>query len=309
MRERGGDRPAPDGPPPKDLAPGVSTRARSSGRALTGLPLALQFLTVIPIQTPQRASSSEDSDQAPRMARALPWFPLVGALVGCLIALLDWAVRPALSLGVRSVLVLALTAGLTGMLHLDGFIDCCDGLLGARSTARRLDILRDSRVGAYGVIGGCLLLLLRYAALVALTRPDLRMLALIVAPLLGRWSLVYAVVRYPYARSTGAGSPFRGGSGRHLARATLSALVLLVLISAALAIAFGTPSLPRALARDGFLVCGALLTTIVATTWMSKRLDGGLTGDTYGALNECVEAVTLVLLPVFVAIVAHLPLG
>ncbi|HLY32275.1 MAG TPA: adenosylcobinamide-GDP ribazoletransferase, partial [Ktedonobacterales bacterium] len=95
---------------------------------------------------------------APDMGRALPWFPLVGALLGAILVLVDWALTPLLSLGVRDALLLALAALMTGMLHLDGFVDCCDGLLGARSVERRLEIMRDSRVGAYGALGAALLL-------------------------------------------------------------------------------------------------------------------------------------------------------
>jgi adenosylcobinamide-GDP ribazoletransferase len=187
---------------------------------------------------------------------------------------------------------------------LDGFIDCCHGLLGVRSTERRLAILRDSRVGAYGVIGGCLLLLLRFAALAALVRPDMRVLALIAAPLLGRWSMVYAIVRYPYARPTGVGAPFRA-SVRHLTWASALAGLLL----ASVCVVLGWPTLSQALTWAGLAAGTTLLTSIGATAWMSRRLDGGLTGDTYGALNECVEVVILVLVPIIFAAGAHLPFG
>ena len=134
------------------------------------------------------------------MAQALPWFPLVGTLLGLALVILDLALSIFFPLGIRAVGLLVFDALITGMLHLDGFVDCCDALLGTRSVERRLDILRDSRVGAYGALGGALLLIARFAALSTLVGPP-RILALLVAPMLGRWGMVYAVARYPYARA------------------------------------------------------------------------------------------------------------
>ncbi len=294
---------APESPPPGETASRAAARRRTGNNPLGGLALALQFLTILPVSAP--TSSAGRSDGPPAMARALPWFPLVGAGLGGVAALVDGLLRPVFSIEVRSVLVLALLAGLTGLLHLDGFIDCCDGLLGTRALDRRLDILRDSRVGAYGVVGGALLVLLEYAALVAIVPADWRAVALIVALLLARWSMVYAVVRYPYARSSGVGSPFRA-TVRHLAWATLATLVLFGVVALALSVIVGSTALPAVLAWVGLLACAALLLTAVTSAWMSGRLGGGLTGDTYGALSECVEVGTLVLVPVL-AMALHIP--
>jgi cobalamin 5'-phosphate synthase/cobalamin synthase len=235
------------------------------------------------------------------MAAALPWFPVVGLLIGATLAVVDWTLRPVLSLGERSVIVLVVSAGMTGLLHLDGFIDCCDALLGTRSIERRLDILRDSRVGAYGVIGGALLLLLSYAALVALNQPAMRIFALLSAPLLGRLSMVYAVVRYPYARTTGVGAPFRA-SRRHFAYALICGATLLVAIS----IVSGLPPVLVALSQAALAAGAALAVTLGVTAWISGHLGGGLTGDTYGAINECVQVAILALVPPIFAATAHL---
>src|SRR6476661_4145503 len=117
------------------------TPGKRRGSPLAGLALAVEFLTVLPVR---RAHVDEPvSAEPPDMARALPWFPWVAAL-------------------------LAFDALVTGMLHLDGFVDCCDALLGTRTVERRLEILRDSRVGAYGALGGALLLIAKFAALTAL---------------------------------------------------------------------------------------------------------------------------------------------
>jgi len=302
--------------------------APTAKRLPNGLALAIQFLTVLPIQRLQvrheaqatTATQDMETSEAPDMSRALPWFPLVGALIGATLALVDWALTPLLTLGVRDALLLALAAGLTGLLHLDGFVDCCDGLLGVRSVERRLAIMRDSRVGAYGALGGALLLIARFAALGALASgSELRAVALVAAPLLGRWAMVYAVARYPYARAAGAGSPFRPRAGApslgaRLAQATGWVLGLLAIALTALV---GLGALHRRGPSIAFQLAGADLHMLLTETllvlalwlapfvvalgwarWAARRLGGGLTGDTYGALNELVELAVLVCVPV-----------
>lgn len=243
--------------------------------------------------------------EMPEMAAALPWFPAVGAAIGGLTALVDWALAPVFSVGVRDVILVALPLLLTGMLHADGFVDCCDALLGHRSVERRLEILRDSRVGAYGALGGALLLLARYAALGALQPPE-RALALVVAPLLGRWGIVYAVTRYRYARSSGLGASFRARMS-HLLGASAVGLALLVIVWAGVAATtgmYGAAALMLAL-----LALAAIVVSVCWPAWASRRLGGGLTGDTYGALNELAELAVLTLAPPLSALAFQLCAG
>ncbi len=261
-----------------------------------GLLLALQFLTIIPTPGPRVAS---DQSRTPSfdMSSALPWFPLVGALIGTGLALLDWALSPVLALPVRDAALLIAGALVTGMLHLDGFVDCCDALLGARSLERRLEILRDSRVGAYGAIGAGLLLIARFSALGELGG-SLRILALVAAPLLGRWGMVYAVTRFPYARQQGLGSSFQRKSGYLIAATALALALLAIAATVATLLRGGVEKLPAETATlAGLLALTALLVTWATTAWASRRLGGGLTGDTYGAVNELVELAVLAFAP------------
>ncbi len=263
------------------------------GSPLSGLALAVEFLTVLPVR---RGRSWETADgEPPDMAVALPWFPLIGALLGLALVGLDWALSFIFPLGIRAVALLALDALATGMLHLDGFVDCCDALFGVRTVERRLEILRDSRVGAYGAIGGALLLIAKFAALTALVSGPVRLLALLAAPILGRWGMVYAVTRYPYARAAGVGAPFRSRSGAHLILATIVMLVLLV--ACALIIGGQTLTITATLVLTGLLLVAALLVLLGWLAWASRRLGGGLTGDTYGAACVLVELAVLVLAP------------
>lgn len=274
--------------PNGEAPPAPSGRTADPARGTWGLLLAVQFLTVLPVRPSRRVADAEDNP--PNMAVALPWFPLVGAAIGGLLALLDWALAPVFSVAVRSVAVLAVSALVTGMLHLDGFVDCCDALLGTRGVERRLEILRDSRVGAYGAIGAALLCLARFAALVSLPG-GLRAFALIAAPLLGRWAIVYAVTRYPYARQVGTGRLFRAGIAM---RALTSAGALVLLFASSLLVPI---TRPQAIFLVGLLAIVSLGVAVAWAWWASRRLGGGLTGDTYGAANELVELAVLALVP------------
>ena len=258
-----------------------------------GLALAAEFLTALPVR--RRITQSAEAPEMPDMARALPWFPLVGALLGLALVILDWALSFVFPLEIRAVALLAFDALVTGLLHLDGFVDCCDGLLGTRTSERRLEILRDSRIGAYGALGGALLMIARFAALTALVGPS-RVLALLAAPIIGRWGMVYAVTRYRYARDAGAGAPFRGRGAIHLILASVSLLILL----AGVAFAVGSSlrmSMAASFILTEALLLAALLVLFAWLAWASRRLGGGLTGDTYGAACVLLELTTLVLAP------------
>jgi adenosylcobinamide-GDP ribazoletransferase len=281
------------------------TPGKNRGTLLAGLALAVGFLTVLPV----RRTRAEETAAAepPDMARALPWFPLVGALLGLALVGLDWALSFIFPLGIRAVALLAFDALVTGLLHLDGFVDCCDALLGTRTVGRRLEILRDSRVGAYGALGGALLLLAKFAALTALVSGPVRMLALLAAPILGRWGMVYAVTRYPYARAAGAGAPFRNRGVRQLILASF--VMLLLLAASALIIGSRGSGMGASLTLTVLLLVAALLVLLGWLAWASRRLGGGLTGDTYGAACVLVELAVLVLAPPLALLAIRLVVG
>lgn len=232
---------------------------------------ALGFLTALPLPGVSRRAVAP-------LGRATGYFPLVGAAIGLLLAGLDWLLARFIPLEPRAVLLIAAGVAITRALHLDGLMDSCDGLFGAFAAERRLAIMRDSHLGAFGVLGGALDLLARYAALVTLAGPA-RPVALVLAPLLGRFALAWAIARYPYARAEGLGAGLKASTrGRDLALAALVA-------SAASAAAW----LPWGL----LLVPATLGVTWGVARWVLGRV-GGFTGDTYGALNEVVELLVLV---------------
>ncbi|MBI4495256.1 MAG: adenosylcobinamide-GDP ribazoletransferase [Chloroflexi bacterium] len=242
---------------------------------LASLLLAVQFLTVLPV--PGRASYD-----AKALGGALAYFPLVGALLGASVAGADVLLRSAFAPPVADAAVLALLAGLTGALHLDGVADACDGLLApGRDRAERLAIMHDSRVGSFGVVGLVLLLLLKLAALGALPAAG-RAAALLAAPALGRWIIVYAYAAHPYARPEPSASAALKQGASPLTLAVATAWTVLA------SLALGPAGLLALVAA------GVLAITLVRL--MAARL-GGVTGDTCGAACEVAETLALLLAP------------
>jgi adenosylcobinamide-GDP ribazoletransferase len=248
-------------------------------RALLAPPvLAVQFLTAVPVPVSVAAGPKE-------LGRSLALFPLVGGLLGLALAGVDWALLRVLPVPVATVLVLIAGTLLTGGLHLDGLMDTCDGVFGGRTRERRLEIMRDSRVGSYGVLAGALQLLLKYAALVALPG-GWRWVGLVLALTYGRWAMAAATWAFPYARAEGLGSGFKAG---------MNATVMVVATALAIGIAWlagGGAYVWVRLVAMALFAAMALLAWAVAA-WLARKV-GGLTGDCYGAINEVVESATLV---------------
>jgi adenosylcobinamide-GDP ribazoletransferase len=239
---------------------------------------ACRFLTILPL--PGRPDL-RDAD----WGRATAWYPAVGLVLGVLLAGLDWGLRRLWPPDLAAALLLVAWVALTGALHLDGFVDCCDALLAPVPPERRLEILRDVHAGAFGIVGVGLLLLTKFAALAAVP-PAVRLPALLLVPTLGRWGMTGAVVLYPYARpGPGLGQKAKTGAGsRQLAVATAT-----VLLATGLAWWAGL----------GWTAAGLLIlaagTLLLVVGWIRSRIDG-LTGDAYGAICEVVEVVGLLLL-------------
>ena len=192
-------------------------------------------------------------------------------------------------LGGRELFPVYLTAALllvvlvvtTRGLHLDGFMDVCDGLFGGYTRERRLEIMRDSNVGAFAVAGAASLLILKYGALLSLlTIPSPgKEWSLLLFPMMSRWSMVVALEAFPYVRGDGLGSPFHEEGSR---LATFIAVLIAVLASAVLG----------GIGGIGLLFGASVLAWFLGKV-MSNML-GGLTGDSYGAINEVTEVGVLV---------------
>jgi adenosylcobinamide-GDP ribazoletransferase len=145
--------------------------------------------------------------------------------------------------------------------------------------------MHDSRAGGFGIIGVVLLLLVKYASLSSIPQPSL-MMALVLMPVLSRWAMVYAIFAYPIAQPSSLGRVFKEGtSWVRLTMATLTALAVAVALAQLVGLAIM------------FLIW---VMTVAIATYLRRKFSG-LTGDTYGAINELAELGVLI----FVALLAY----
>lgn len=246
------------------------TNRDTASRVLAELAAAFSLLTRLPVPTRHEAPS-------PRAAWA---WPVAGAVIGALAATATTAAL-ALSLpaGVAAGIALVTAALLTGGLHEDGLADTADGLMGGQTKERRLEIMKDSRIGSYGTLALLLITLIRWSALTALVGAGHHWPALIAAGALSRAPMAVLIATLPNARGTGLSHL----TGRPPRSATLAALG----IAAAIALlATGLTLVPMALA--------AAATTALLARAAIKGI-GGQTGDILGASQQLAEAAALAL--------------
>ena len=236
------------------------------------------FLSILPFPSnAQNFFSSDEGEVQSQVVIGSAYFPFVGLLIAIVACVLSFVIGPNLHLPplVLAALVTVALVWLTGGLHLDGLMDACDGLFGGSSRERKLEIMHDSHVGAFGVLGGVSVLLLKFAIFASLTPLNLAIALLMVLPI-ARWAIVLAMYLFFSARSTGLGATARQ-------TVTLPRLLIAGLTSLLIALIVGH-LIGLALWMVGTLV------TIIVGTWTTYVL-GGLTGDIYGSIAEVTEVV------------------
>jgi adenosylcobinamide-GDP ribazoletransferase len=231
---------------------------------------ALQFLTIFPTPIRHKVTAKTSS-------KSLTYFPLIGLILGAILLGLNYILTLILPSPVVNALLIIALVILTGAHHLDGFTDTCDGVIAGSSKKERLSIMSDSKVGAFGIVGAILLLLLKYASLSA--APMLP--ALLLMPTLSRWAMVSIIFSFPYAKRYGMGLAFKQGANWQ--RLTITTVISLVVAVAVLKL-------------WGLVLMAALwLIAFGIASYFRSRL-GGLTGDNYGAINELAEVLVLLLI-------------
>ena len=230
---------------------------------------AFGFLTTLPVKI-------HEDWQPGDLGRAAAWFPLVGLFLGAGLVAGHWLLAQIFPPAVAAVGLVILWAVLTGGLHLDGLADCCDGLLASTSRERRLEILRDPRLGTFGGVGLGLHLLLK-VSLVGALAPERVLWALLFAPVVARW-LILLVARQPMARPGGLGADFALG------------LSLPVFVGAALLpLGLLATDWPRTL-----LAAGLAHLVVVGVVRLARARLGGVTGDVMGLVVELGETAALI---------------
>ena len=232
--------------------------------------IGLQFLTRIRLVR-QTEWTAED------FGRSTRFFPLVGLVLGICYALFAWLLLYAVGMrALTAALLLVLPLLLTGGLHADGFMDTADGVFSGRDRERKLEIMKDSRVGAFGVVSFVMLMFVQYA-LISDMHPLLLIPALFVMPVIGRFAMVLSVACFPYAREDGMGKTFADMADR-------KTIVIAALITMILVLPWG-----------GLAALALVLGSVFALLFfrLITHVLGGVTGDVYGAATVLTETLVL----------------
>lgn len=240
--------------------------------------LAASYVTCLPLY---RFKANEEID----LSGLAKYLPLVGLLLGLILSISSILLT---LLGVNDILAAVLLTVLwlllTNGLHLDGVMDTADGIFSHQNQERMLVIMQDSRVGNFGVLTGVCILLLKIAAMQAIFSTSLPVI-LLIAPIFGRVAECYAIGRYQYARAEGKGKIWHDTT-----KLPLDLMVALIVPLALCAY----------LVYIGFYyvityAIASLITGLIAAAYLNKKV-GGHTGDTYGAVVELTESISMILL-------------
>jgi adenosylcobinamide-GDP ribazoletransferase len=248
------------------------SRSKSKGeQILKGFISALQFITSIPV--------GGNVIFSPRAM--IPFFPVVGLLLGVIVAAFDFVAILLWPTPVVAVLDAAFFALLTGALHLDGLGDSADGLYGSKSRDRALEIMKDSRIGAMGLVAIVFCLAVKWGGLTSLEAH--RSLLIILVPSFSRASMIFGMYFLKYGRPEGGtGSPF---FKEPLDKKVFFYLVIPVILS--LFAGF-----------RGLVLIGTFVIITTATILFYKKKIGCITGDMLGAMTETSEAALFLIVSI-----------
>ena len=236
-----------------------------------GLLAALQFLTRVPIRLRRE----------PSLSSTVAWFPLAGAIIGAAVggvAAGMWELTPPL---VAAAVAITLGLLITGAFHEDGLGDVADAFGGGWTVERRLEILKDSRHGTYGVVAICASILVRMMALGSLPGPAVMFASAVAAHAMGRVAAVGMAGTMRLASHTGLGADY--GRSTTPLRAAVGCIVGVGIT----AVAVGWWVAPLAIAA---------LVAAAATGTLARRKIGGISGDALGAAEQVAECLCLVVL-------------
>lgn len=231
---------------------------------------AIRFLTIFP--APYNGPEGPGD-----LGRAISFFPLVGLVIGIVLGGLAYLLRTVFPPVIVAALLVTALVILTGAHHLDGLMDTCDGMVIGRTRIQRLEIMSDMRVGAFGIAGACLILLLKYAAFCSTSG----IASMLVFPTVSRWTMSGTMLIFPSAKDSGTGYAAKQGAG--WPGFIAGGLITLIVCILCLGIIQG------ALLMAGLFALGVALAALLTAIY------GGLTGDSYGAIIEITEILALLL--------------
>jgi len=233
------------------------------------LAMALGLLTRLPLPYPAYDATSM------RPAAHAAWaYPLVGAIIAVIASAAAWVAQiVGLPPMAQAVIVLLVLITSTGAMHEDGLADCADGFWGGWTRERRLEIMKDSQIGSYGVVALVLSLLLRWSVITLMIQHDALLAALIGAAVVSRGAMVAVMYNLPLARATGLSGKTGRPSGAAVGMAAALAFVGAMIV----------PDAPF------FGVCITTVLIVLGMARLAKSKIGGQTGDVLGATQQMTE--------------------
>lgn len=240
-----------------------------------GFYVAMLFLTRVPL--PQIKIDEQ------KMSSSTAFFPLVGVVLGGLCLLAAYLGKQILPINILACFIVMLSILLTGGMHLDGLADTLDGLFCGKERDKKLDIMRDSRVGSFGVIGIVFDILLKYVTIAHLLQQNAPM-GIFLAPIMGRWMMTFAIIFFPYAREKGMGKAF--SSKKNYGQFIISSIITVI------------TSYLTMMNIGLITVFVVFIVGYCFTRYIMSQL-GGMTGDTYGFINEVSEITSLITIAIY----------
>ncbi|KEI98811.1 cobalamin synthase [Clostridium botulinum A2B3 87] len=236
--------------------------------------LMIQFFTRIPVNKNLQCEKEN-------FRRGAFFLPVVAFIIGGIEFLIYLALKNFLPPNVIIVLLILFTAMITGGLHMDALADTCDGFFSLRDKERIIEIMKDSRMGAFGTIAMIINLLLKYQLLYSLVLKDCS-IAIILAPVIGRISILFLCLSKRTAKKNGSGNIFIGNMSKPI--------IFLITI---IALAMNTYFLGLKITIISFIA--VLIITYLFYLLCLNKING-LTGDTLGACNELGEITFLLII-------------
>lgn len=245
--------------------------------------VAVSYLTIVPVHFREAPSNGA-------VAQSRYWYPMVGLLLGVILGAITLA---ALQIGATvagAFAVLVAWVALTGAFHLDGCCDLCDGLFGGQTVEKRLAVMKDPHLGTFGLVGGVLVLLGKFAAVQALlTQAPTRAVVMVVtAAFMARCLVLWVAGGAAYPRDEGTGKAFIEGTRAH----DRWGAALVAAVAAVTAAALLSADVSGTLIQATILFVPVFLTVMLIRRTCDRRL-GGVTGDCLGAAIEAAEVVFL----------------
>ncbi|GAB4543574.1 MAG: adenosylcobinamide-GDP ribazoletransferase [Thermodesulfovibrionia bacterium] len=246
--------------------------------------LAFQFLTIIPFRDVGVCTEKE-------LGSATTFFPLIGLIEGILFAIASIPLLRLLPSEIATAFIVLLIVVMNGGLHLDGLADTFDAIASRGNKDKKLAIMKDSSIGPIGVVSIVIAILFNYLMLNAIlnAREDIHAITLIIMPLATRWAMVCAIYYSRPAKNEGLGRLFIEHTGnREFITATAMTIGFVLLVSAL------TSHINHFLFFCVIAFPILYIVSIIAV-WSLNRQFNGLTGDSFGAINEIQRVIFLLI--------------